>query len=153
MRLAALTAQVHDAARAAIAAAAVAAQPCETGGFLLGWWEDSVVVVPFAVEVPDQASTSSSWIRDEVRSQAALESALELYRHPWLGYVGDWHSHPAPCGPSGQDERSIRRASRSYPAPLLLLVRRSDGQLDARAARAGRRTNVVFDPTNEMRTP
>lgn len=144
MRRAALSAQVHHTARATIAAAALAAQPSETGGILLGWWEDDVIVVRYAIEVLDRTATTSSWSRDEAQSQMALESALGQHQHPWLGYVGDWHSHPAPCGPSGQDERSIRRASRSYRAPLLLLVRRADGQLDARAARSGRTISVVF---------
>jgi len=144
VRRAALIAQVHDEVRAGIGAAAVAAEPFETGGLLLGWWEEGVVVVRYAIEVLDQAATSSGWTRSEVQSQAALDSALDLHQHPWLGYIGDWHTHPAPCGPSDQDERSIRRASRSYPEPLLLLVRRSDGQLDARAAHSGRKTRVVL---------
>lgn len=143
-----LSGQVHDDAYASIAAAAVAAEPFETGGLLLGWWDEGAVVVRYAVEVQDRAATSSGWTRNEHPSQAALASALELYQHPWLGYVGDWHSHPAPCGPSGQDERSIRRASRSFATPLLLLVRRSDGQVDARAARAGRKLSVTMtEPT------
>lgn len=144
MKLAVLNGQVHDDAQATIAAAAVAAEPFETGGILLGWWNEGAVVVRYAVEVHDPAATSSGWTRNEHQSQAALASALELHQHPWLGYVGDWHTHPAPCGPSGQDERSIRRASRSYATALLLLVRRSDGHLDARAARAGRKLSVAL---------
>lgn len=144
MRGAVLNGHVHDDAQATIAAASVAAEPFETGGILLGWWKDDAVVVRYAVEVQDQAATSSGWTRNEQQSQAALVCALEIHQHPWLGYVGDWHSHPAPCGPSRQDERSIRRASCSYATPLLLLVRRSDGQLDVRAARAGRRMGVAL---------
>lgn len=144
-----LNGQVHDDAQAAIAAAAVAAEPFETGDILLGWWDEGAVVVRYAVEVQDQAATSSGWTRNEHRSQAALASALKLYEHPWLGYVGDWYTHPAPYGPSRQDERSICRASRSYTTPLLLLVRRSDGRLDARAARAGRTLSVTIEEPKE----
>lgn len=55
------------------------------------------------------------------------------------GYVGDWHSHPAACGASSQDVTSIRRASRQYTEPLVLLVHRSDGTLDHVVAHRGRR--------------
>jgi integrative and conjugative element protein (TIGR02256 family) len=144
----ALTARVYADASASIAAAAAAAEPFETGGILLGWWAEGAVVARYAVEVPDPGATTSGWTRNEDQSQVALATALELHQHPWLGYVGDWHTHPAPSGPSGQDERAIRRASRSYSTPLLLLVRCSDGQLDARGARAGRKVSVsLTEPT------
>ena len=74
---------------------------------------------------------------DEPQAQAALDAALHEHEHPWLGYVGDWHSHPAPCGASSQDITSIRRASRQYPEPLVLLVHRADGALDYVVAHQG----------------
>jgi len=134
-----LAVDMHADATTVIAAAAAAARPRETGGLLLGWWDDGRVVVRHAVEVPDPHATTNSWSRDELRAQAALDAALAEYQHPWLGYVGDWHSHPAPCGASGQDLASIRRASRQYAQPLVLLIHRADGVVETIVARRGRR--------------
>lgn len=39
-----------------------------------------------------------------------------------MGYVGEWHSHPLPCGPSGQDTREVRRISTLTPHPVALIV-------------------------------
>lgn len=134
---------VHPDATKVIAAAAVAAHPRETGGLLLGWWDARYVVVRHAVEVPDPGATTNSWSRDEPQAQAALDTALAEHQHPWLGYVGDWHSHPAACGASSQDVTSIRRASRQYTEPLMLLVHRSDGTLDQVVAHRGRRRHAI----------
>lgn len=129
---------VHPDAVEVIAAAAAAAHPQETGGLLLGWWDADRVVVRHVVEVPDPGATKNSWCRDEVPAQAALDVALGEHSHPWLGYVGDWHSHTAACGASSQDITSIRRASRQYPEPLVLLVHRADGVHDCTTAHRGR---------------
>jgi integrative and conjugative element protein (TIGR02256 family) len=120
-----------------IATAATAAHPRETGGLLLGWWDTDKVVVRHAVEVPDPAATTNSWTRDEPHAQAALDAALAEHEHPWLGYVGDWHSHPEPCRASRQDVTSIRRASQQYPEPLVLLVYRADHSFDRVIAHRG----------------
>jgi proteasome lid subunit RPN8/RPN11 len=139
MTRAPLTVDVHSDATLPIAAAASAAHPRETGGLLLGWWDVGLVVVRYAVEICDPDATTTSWSRDQPRAQAALEAALDELEHPWLGYVGDWHTHPAACGASSQDEASIRRASHQYNHPLVLLVHRTDGVVDLVAAHGGRR--------------
>jgi integrative and conjugative element protein (TIGR02256 family) len=124
-----------------IAERAQQAAPKETGGLLLGWWEDTTVVVGHAVEVSDPDATTRTWSRREQAAQAALESALRDLGHPWLGYVGDWHSHPAIADASPTDERSLRQASSQYTKPLALLVHQPNGHLGvahhghARAAR------------------
>lgn len=129
---------VHPDATEVIAATAAAARPREAGGLLLGWWDADRVVVRYAVEVPDPEATTNSWSRGEPQAQAALDAALHEHGHPWLGYVGDWHSHPAPCGASSQDVTSIRRASRQYCEPLVLLVHRADSTFDHVIAHRGR---------------
>src|SRR4029453_1548585 len=105
-----------------IAKRARQAAPNETGGLLLGWWEGTDVVVAHAVEVPDPDATRSRWTPPEDPAQGALAAALPDPSHPWLGYVGDWHSHPAPVDSSTTDELSLRYASRQYPQPLAPLV-------------------------------
>jgi proteasome lid subunit RPN8/RPN11 len=144
MRPAPLAVDVHADVTTLIAAAAASAHPRETGGLLLGWWDGGRVAVRHAVEVPDPCATTSSWSRDELRAQAALDTALVEYQHPWLGYVGDWHSHPSACGASGQDLVSIRRASRQYQQPLVLLIRRADGVVETIGACRGRRRQAIL---------
>src|SRR4029450_6291089 len=100
-----------------IARRARQAAPNETGGLLLGWWEGTAVVVAHAVEVPDPDATSSRWTRHEDTAQAALDAALPDPSHPWLGYVGDWHSHPAPVDCSTTDELAPPPPRRRPPPP------------------------------------
>lgn len=144
MRQALLAVDVHADVTAGIAAATASAHPRETGGLLLGWWDDGRVAVRHAVEVPDPHATTDSWSRAELRAQAALDAALAEYQHPWLGYVGDWHSHPSACGASGQDLVSIRRASRQYEQPLVLLIHRADGVVETIGAHRGRRQQAIL---------
>ncbi|MGW5081433.1 Mov34/MPN/PAD-1 family protein [Micromonospora echinospora] len=134
---------IHSDARQTITAAAGRAAPLEAGGLLLGWWDSDKVIVRSAVEVVDPAASGTSWIRRESFAQQALDRAIAALGHPWMGYVGDWHSHPAPCGASAQDLKSIRSASRAYSQPLLLIVHRCDDVLDVRAARRGRLQTVL----------
>lgn len=134
---------IHPDARQTITAAAGRAEPLETGGLLLGWWDSGRVIVRSAVEVADPAASGASWIRRENLAQQVLDRAIATFGHPWMGYVGDWHSHPAACGASAQDLRSIRSASHAYPQPLLLIVHRCDGILDIRAAGRGRSQKVL----------
>jgi proteasome lid subunit RPN8/RPN11 len=129
--------EVHADATNLITAAAAAAWPRETGGLLLGWWDNGRVVVRHAIEVADPRATASSWSRDQPRAQAALDTALTEFGHPWLGHVGDWHSHPASCGASAQDLISIRRASCQYDQPLVLIIHRSDDEIETIAAHHG----------------
>ncbi|MFB8125942.1 Mov34/MPN/PAD-1 family protein [Streptomyces bacillaris] len=129
---------LHTDVSALIRCAAAAAEGTETGGLLLGWWDAGTIVARHAVEVIDPEATPVSWTRDEGRAQQALDEALADLNHPWLGYIGDWHTHPASCGPSGKDEHSIRRASHEYDQPLLLLVHRADDEIEARVAHQGK---------------
>jgi proteasome lid subunit RPN8/RPN11 len=155
MRQAPLAVAVHADVTTEIAAAAASAHPRETGGLLLGWWDDGRVAVRYAVEIPDPHATTYSWSRDELRAQATLDAALAEYQHPWLGYVGDWHSHPAACGASRQDLASIRRASRQYEQPLALLIHRADGVVDTIGARRGslRQTILLMTTPEGAGTP
>jgi integrative and conjugative element protein (TIGR02256 family) len=129
---------LHPTIAKTLGAAAEAAEPQETGGILLGWWDAECPVIRNAVEVSDPASTRTSWTRHETTTQAALEKARAVLEHPWLGYVGDWHTHPEPCGASAQDQKSISEASRSYPHPLVLIVHQPGGDLDLLVAHRGK---------------
>ena len=119
-------------------AAANAAAPKETGGLLLGWWDDQGgVVIRHAVEVPDRRATRTSWTRRQRPVQRALTQALKDLDHPLLGYVGDWHVHPKQCGASRRDRASIVKTSKQYDQGIVLIVRLPDDSLDLLAARNG----------------
>jgi proteasome lid subunit RPN8/RPN11 len=119
-------------------AAATAAAPKETGGVLLGWWDGDTVVIRHAVEAPDRRATRTSWVRRPRVARRVMRAALAEFDHPLLGYVGDWHIHPALCDASARDVQSITDTSRQYDDPLVLLVQMPDGSIDVRCADAGR---------------
>ncbi|WP_327640858.1 Mov34/MPN/PAD-1 family protein [Kribbella sp. NBC_00482] len=121
---------------------ATAAAPRETGGLLLGWWDDDALVVRHAVEAPDRQASRSSWNRRPGVAKRALNIALQELDHPLLGYIGDWHSHPEVCGASGRDTQSLAATSLQYADPLVLLVHLPDRTLDVRAAHRGHPCSV-----------
>src|SRR5258708_37992334 len=118
--------------------AAKAAEPRETGGLLLGWWNTGdAIVVRHAIEVPDPQATPTSWVRRPRAARAALARALTALSHPLLGYVGDWHSHRAARQASWQDQTSLAQTSLQYQHPVLLLVHLSGDVIDITAAHKG----------------
>lgn len=117
------------------------AYPNETGGLLLGWWEGLVPVIAAWVEVPDPAARRNRWSRNEAAAADALAAARRRYPSQ-VGYVGDWHSHPADVGPSQSDIQAIRRVSRQYDEGVALAVVRRGGRVDTRLAHQGRLATV-----------
>lgn len=116
---------------------ATAAYPYETGGLVLGWWEGKTPRIYSIIEVEDPNAGLSSWHRNEKASSAALAKALNNSCNPHVGYIGDWHSHPADVGPSRQDIGELRRISLQYSKSIVLLVVRENGSIDTRLARRG----------------
>lgn len=137
-----VTVRVYARAVATIHAASEHAAHNETGGILLGWWEDGAIVIDSALEVVDKTATGTSWTRREAAAQSALDSALRRSENENLGYVGDWHCHPAPVGASPTDLRSLTRSSIHYVNPLALIVRQSDQRMNVYAAERGKVVNV-----------
>lgn len=114
-------------ARAAAAAegAAENALPRETGGILLGWRHDPAgngFHVVGALEVVDPKSGRATYHRRHARAQTALAAALVRLDDPDIGYVGEWHSHPQPQGPSPLDRHSIRCFALRHDNPIVLVV-------------------------------
>jgi hypothetical protein len=130
---------VSDRAREDMIKAAAAVHPTETGGVLAG-----VVLgrgpgagrpwVTHAVEVRSRKSGPGYY---ELPAGARERVVKRLRKSdPRLGYLGDWHSHPADLEPSHTDADSMASASVTGDCrrPLLLVVRQAaDGyQIDAR---------------------
>jgi proteasome lid subunit RPN8/RPN11 len=121
------TSWLAEAAQATIEKAAADGHPNEVGGVLIGVltevdrpWVTEAVVIPSArpsgtyFELPEGARP------DAVDRARARDSRL--------GYLGDWHSHPADVGPSSLDRQTMRAVAEdpeaAWPEPILLIVRR-----------------------------
>ena len=99
----------------------LAALPHETGGILLGFRTPDLVVVTRALTVPDPRSSRHSYRRHRRRAQA-LMAASGITETPGIGYVGEWHTHPADCPPSRIDIRALAATARLTTAPVALIV-------------------------------
>jgi integrative and conjugative element protein (TIGR02256 family) len=99
------------------------AHPDETGGILLGWRGRDAVVIVGALEVPDIGASPHRYRRHHAVAQAALTAALaEQPDDSPLGYIGEWHVHPAHHSPSWQDRREIAAVSRLTLAAVGMVV-------------------------------
>lgn len=136
---------ITNAALDVIRIAGAAALPRETGGILAGFRTEDQVVVTRALVVPDDASSRRDYTLRTAPASRELEQ-LTVSTVPVVGYVGDWHTHPADSPPSRLDITSLERiasASSDLVALIVLTFRQGDPQ--APHARVGRRTshNVV----------
>lgn len=103
----------------------------ETGGVLLGWRHDRGVYVHEALVVPDSHAKHTFYRRRHKPATEALDAAFAaLPDASPIGYVGEWHSHPAPTGPSWVDRFEMRRISRHTKAAVGLLVCTYDAKKD-----------------------
>lgn len=144
---------LHPGVPSALTASARRREPKETGGLLIGWLDGGAIVVRHILEVHDADATETRWTRREAQANKTLAEFLAKAEHPWLGYVGDWHTHPATIGPSQTDKRSLWKDSRGVRQPLALIVHRSDGTLDILTARRGiaLRTSLVTYGDNDQK--
>lgn len=97
--------------------------PVEAGGILLGYREGSTVVVTHALAVDSRAATTDRYVRDDGLANALLTEFLapRATDDP-IGYIGEWHSHPAPSGPSPIDVAAVRATAKVSDGPIALLV-------------------------------
>lgn len=84
------------------------AYPSETGGILIGKLSDNCVVITQAVGPGLNAEHASyHFRRDGEHSQRILDRFVTESNGEY-DYIGEWHSHPAPYGPSPTDIVAIR---------------------------------------------
>src|SRR5438309_6929742 len=77
------------------------AAPFETGGILLGILGDGKPWIVRAIEIPSGAPAPQAYELPAGVTQCAVREAR--IEDPRLGYLGDWHSHPADSAASGID--------------------------------------------------
>lgn len=105
------------------------ARPLETGGVLAGVLRDGAPWITAAIEVIDTSRTGASFVIPAGVTPLAIDAAR--FRDARLGYIGDWHSHPANVPASTTDRLTLRRNARrlrcrrEVPA-ILVVVRDSE---------------------------
>lgn len=99
------------------------ALPREAGGILVGFRMGSDLVINRAVEVSDPDADRHGYVRRQAVAQRALDAVLDGEpRTSLLGWVGDFHSHPADRPASSQDLRSLRRSASADGQALAMLI-------------------------------
>lgn len=97
--------------------------PMETGGILLGYREDVNMVVTHALVVGCENATHTRYIRNDAKANALLAEFLaERAEDDPTGYIGEWHSHPAPQGPSQIDLGALRETAKTSNGPIVLVI-------------------------------
>lgn len=102
---------------------AIEAGSKELGGILVGWWENScIAVVHDLLIVPDTGAGRTHY----KRKHNGAQDILNLYRDGLddhrVGYIGEWHSHPARQPPSGTDRATLASITRRSGNAVLLVV-------------------------------
>lgn len=104
-------------------AGAIAASPREIGGILVGWWEgEGRAVVHDLLPVPDHYAGHTHYARRHSPAQQQLDDFLRRESVPNAGYIGEWHSHPAPQPPSAIDRGALKDIVRQVRGPVALVV-------------------------------
>lgn len=120
-------------ARDALKAAARASSKREHGGILIGYRDTHGITIHDIIEVTDTTATRTRYLRRENPARQALTEYLDRPGlEQTLGYVGEWHTHPAPAPPSSTDHHAMRIMARRNRQPVTLVV--AALQLDRRNA-------------------
>lgn len=98
-----------------------AALPVETGGVLLGFRTPGLIVVTRTLIVADPRGGRRSYLRHRCRAQGLLAERRGCLPGV-VGYVGEWHTHPADQGPSRTDLYAVGGIARLSVGPVALVV-------------------------------
>ena len=98
------------------------ALPRETGGLLLGYYTEIGPHVTEAHVVPDPRATRIRYRRDVVAAERILRARIRADDSDALGYIGEWHTHPLPIGPSTTDVHASGRLAVAGGHDIALLV-------------------------------
>lgn len=103
--------------------------PHETGGALAGFTSPDEVVITHATGPGPQAEHGRSTFRRDGESTQDAVDRIFSETDGTSDYVGEWHSHPAPVGPSGMDRRAMSRISGNpayrTPRPILIIAQKT----------------------------
>lgn len=96
------------------------AHPNETGGILLGVRTEGRPWITQAVEIPSLDRGRRHYRIPAGTTTPTVERARQ--DDPRLGYLGEWHTHPADVGPSPTDRATMRRLALRHPRTGLVLI-------------------------------
>lgn len=126
--------------------AASGSHPEEIGGILLGVYVNDRPWVTHSVQIESVEPRHNFYrLPSGVRPRVVDELRKIDAR---LGYLGEWHSHPANVGPSLKDKLSMTcialHSKNTCPNPLLMVVKRDETgySLDIREWRGWRLTRL-----------
>jgi integrative and conjugative element protein (TIGR02256 family) len=129
---------VSELAESCILAAASGAHPNEAGGILIGVRADTKLWITHALEIPPATAGPTHYVLPAGVTHPLITCVRRIDRR--LGYVGEWHVHPADTGPSPTDRRTMAAVAVVSPSPVLAIARLSGSayHLDVRLWRNGR---------------
>lgn len=116
------TLTLTDAVWRTLRLAGTRALPRETGGLLLGYYTEIGPHVAEAHVVPDPRATRIRYRRDAVAAARILGASIRADDSGALGYIGEWHTHPLPIGPSATDVHASGRLALAGGRDIALLV-------------------------------
>ncbi len=108
--------------------------PAETGGILLGYFDNNAnsVIVVDALPAPRDSKASRSFF--ERGLDGVIDTVVEAGKRTAgvVGYIGEWHSHPEGCSaaPSGDDKFQLAYLSLGLAVeglPAVMLIVSEDG--------------------------
>lgn len=116
------TITITDQAVATLTAEARASRHSERGGILIGYRIEATIHIHDALSVADATAAHTHYLRRNREGQKVLNDWMNATDDPTLGYVGEWHTHPAPVPPSPRDLASARMMAIKNRKPVALLV-------------------------------
>lgn len=120
--------KISESALEVIRRASAESWPTETGGILVGVETSEVMWVTKAIEVASTNRGTHSYRLPADVTPGLIEAARTVDAR--LGYLGDWHSHPALMHASSTDRRTMQRLARIFRRPQILLVAMPIGEND-----------------------
>jgi proteasome lid subunit RPN8/RPN11 len=144
---------VAESAERELALCAGRADPVETGGILLGVYADGRPWIVSIVEIATSERGQRHFRIPGGTTHSAVRRARATDKR--LGYLGDWHSHPADSPPSAVDLNTLRIVSFVHPRrpnPTMIVVRKTQSsyRLDARRIVGARLAACEIRPTGDL---
>jgi len=112
---------ISEVAQATILTAAQGAHPNEAGGILVGVRAANRPWITHAIEIGSVSVGTTHYVLP-ARLTTPLVRCIRRFDKR-LGYLGEWHVHPADVSPSETDKQTIRLIAEKWPEPILLVAR------------------------------
>jgi integrative and conjugative element protein (TIGR02256 family) len=112
---------ISEVAQATILTAAQGAHPNEAGGILVGVRAANRPWITHAIEIGSGSVGTTHYVLPAGVTRPLVRCIRRVDKR--LGYLGEWHIHPADVGPSETDKQTMRVVAEKWPDPILLIAR------------------------------